>query len=243
MTTIAQRCELMSEEGIEQVFVLPFNETVAHWTPEEFVRTVLVEKLQTRAVLVGGDFRFGHKQAGDVRLLTELGAKYGFSVEVIEPVAIRGERVSSSLVRQMVQSGRVARACRFLTTPYALEGEVVHGQGVGSRQTVPTLNLAPTSDVLPANGIYVTRTTDLDDGRKWQSITNVGFRPTFGGQTLTIETFLLGPLGDKTPKRIRVEFLHRIRDERKFDSAEALKAQILRDVRRAEGYFRRVGQA
>ena len=113
------------------------------------------------------------------------------------------------------------------------------GHGVGSRQTVPTLNLSTPAEVLPATGVYVTRTQDLD-GRQWPSVTNVGYRPTFGGTELSIETFLLAPLEGDAPQRIRVEFLRRLRDEKKFESPEQLKAQILRDVRRAQAYFRRV---
>ena len=117
---------------------------------------------------------------------------------------------------------------------------MVSGRGVGSKQTVPTLNLATRAEVIPANGVYITRTRDLADGREWNSVTNVGYRPTFGASDqLTIETFLLDPLAGETPKRIRVEFLRRIREERKFDSPEALRTQILKDVRTANAYFRR----
>src|SRR5262249_40113719 len=115
-----------------------------------------------------------------------------------------------------------------------------HGRGVGSRQTVPTLNLKPEGDLIPARGVYVTRTIDLDDGREWSSVTNLGYRPTFGeSEELSIETFLLDPFDGQTPHRIRVEFLRRLREERKFATPEALKAQILKDARAAQAYFRR----
>ena len=117
---------------------------------------------------------------------------------------------------------------------------MVSGRGVGSKQTVPTLNLATRAEVIPANGVYITRTRDLADGREWNSVTNVGYRPTFGASDeLTIETFLLDPPAGEAPKRIRVEFLRRIREERKFESPEALRTQILKDVRTANAYFRR----
>jgi len=142
-----------------------------------------------------------------------------------------------------VEAGEVARAGRLLMRPYALEGEVVEGRGVGAKKTVPTLNLAPRSELPPKAGVYVTRTTDLDDGRTWDSVTNVGYRPTFGkDEKLSIETFLLDPLEGDTPRSIRVEFLRRLRDERKFESPEALKAQIFKDVTRARAYFRRSAQ-
>jgi riboflavin kinase/FMN adenylyltransferase len=148
--------------------------------------------------------------------------------------------VSSSLIREMVGAGRIARAARLMGRPFELEGCVVSGQGIGSKQTVPTLNLEPDSEVLPLNGVYVTRTRDLDGGRIWDSITNVGVRPTFGGDAVTVETFLLSAFEPPVPQRIRVEFLRRVRDERKFESPEALKAQIFRDVARAQRVHQRL---
>jgi riboflavin kinase/FMN adenylyltransferase len=239
MTTPEQRCRLMEQEGIEQVLILPFTRDVAQLTPEQFVRDVLVEALDVKAVMVGENFRFGHKHAGDTRLLREMGAQLGFRVEVITGLTLRRAMVSSSEIRRLVESGDVSRAGRLLERPFALEGEVVHGHGVGAKQTVPTLNLSTQAEVLPATGVYITSTQDLD-GPRWPSVTNVGYRPTFGGSELSIETFLLTPLEGPAPRRIRVEFLLRLRDEKKFESPEQLKAQILRDVRRAQTYFRRV---
>jgi riboflavin kinase/FMN adenylyltransferase len=161
---------------------------------------------------------------------------------VVHAVSWRGRVVSSSGIRRIIESGRVSLAARLLQHPYALEGEVVNGRGVGSAQTVPTLNLAPTSEEFPASGVYVTRTTDLDAARAWNSVTNIGYRPTFGaGGQLSIETFLLEGLQGGAPRHIRVEFLWRVRPERKFDDAASLKAQILKDARTAQAYFRRVG--
>ena len=229
----------MEEEGIRQVLVLPFTHEISLLTPEQFVKDVLIEALDVRAVLVGENFRFGHKHAGDTRLLQELGARLGFLTEAIPAVRLRRWLVSSSEIRRLIEAGDVSRACRMLERPFALEGDVVSGHGVGAKQTVPTLNLSTQAEVLPAIGVYVTRTHERD-GRRWESVTNVGYRPTFGGTDLAIETFLLGPLQGEPPRRIRVEFLRRLRDEKKFDSPEQLKAQILRDVRRAQAYFRRV---
>jgi riboflavin kinase/FMN adenylyltransferase len=243
MTVPEQRCGLMRGEGIQQVLILPFTADVARLTAEEFVEQVLVRKLGARAVLVGENFRFGHKQAGDTRLLRALGDRFGFLTETVPVIWCRGKQVSSSGLRQLVEAGRVARAGRLLGRPYALEGAVITGRGVGSKQTVPTLNLATRSEVLPNPGVYVTRTKDLDDGRSWESVTNIGYRPTFGeDDRLSIETFLLGPLEGEKPESIRVEFLWRLRDERKFESPEALKTQILKDVARAQAYFRRAAR-
>jgi len=241
MTSPEERCVLMQEEGIEQVLILPFDRDVARLAPEQFVEQVLVRKLGVRAVVLGHDFCFGYKQSGNVRVLTELGRKYGFTTEEVKAVMVRGRLVSSTALRQLIEAGLVAQAARLLERPYALEGEVVAGHGVGSKQTVPTLNLAANTEVLPATGVYVTRTRDLDDGRAWPSITNVGHRPTFGeDQKISIETFLLTPLEGEAPRRIRVELLWRVRDERKFPDAQALKQQILRDAGRARAYFRRL---
>ena len=244
LTSPARRAELMGEEGIEQVLILPFTRELAAWTPEEFARQLLAVRLGARAVLVGANFRFGSRQSGNVEILAELGRKLGFQTEAIAPVSCRGRLVSSTVVREAIIAGRVALAARLLQHPYGLDGEVVKGHGVGARQTVPTLNLSTPAEVIPLRGVYLTRTADLGvdhpPARAWDSITNVGYRPTFGAANeLSIETFVLDPL-PAPPSRIRVEFLCRVREERKFASPEALKAQILTDVRVARNYFRRI---
>ncbi|MFN3322620.1 MAG: bifunctional riboflavin kinase/FAD synthetase [Bryobacteraceae bacterium] len=238
LTAIEQRFSMMAEEGIGQVLVLPFTAELARLTPEEFVMRILVERLRVRAILVGDNFRFGNRQGGDTRLLGELGRKYGFTTEVIPAVKLRNRIVSSSEVRRLLGQGDVAKAGRLLGRCYALEGPVVRGRGIGAKQTAPTLNLDPEAGVVPATGVYVTRTEDAQ-GRRWPSVTNVGYRPTFNGDSLTVETFLLSPIEGASPEWIRVEFLYRLREERKFAGPEELKAQILRDAGRARSYFRR----
>ena len=240
LTTPAERCGLMAREGIEYALVLPFSKEMSRWTPEQFVERVLVKALRARVVVVGGNFLFGHDQAGDTKVLTELGRRFGFETRIVPPVQCRGRLVSSSAIRRAIEAGNVSLAARFLARPYSLEGEVVSGHGIGAKQTVPTLNLKTSAQVLPLAGVYVTRTMDLDTARRWKSITNIGTRPTFDGHALTIETFLLDPLDPPAPTRIRVEFLKRVRDERKFQNAEALKAQILRDVARTQRFFERL---
>ena len=210
MTPPEQRASLMAPEGIEQVLILPFTTDVARLTPEQFARQIVAGRLGARAVLVGDNFRFGHDHAGNVETLRELGSRLGFETEVVPAVTRRGRAVSSSTIRGLLESGRVSLAARWLERPYALEGEVVAGRGIGSRQTVPTLNLSTAAELIPKTGVYVTRTRDLDTQRAWNSVTNVGYRPTFGDSTqLTIETFLLDPLAGETPRRISVEFLSR----------------------------------
>ncbi len=241
LTSPERRAELMAEEGIEQVLILPFTRQVAESSPEEFVRQVIVEILRARAVLVGENFHFGRRQAGTASLLEELGRQLGFATEVVPTATCRGKNISSSMIRREIEGGRVALARRFLGHPYGLDGQVVKGHGIGARQTVPTLNLATSADVIPARGVYLTKTNDLEGARQWNSITNAGYRPTFGASPeLSIETFLLDPLVGPPPSRIRVEFLCRVREERQFATPETLKAQILKDVRVARNYFRRV---
>jgi riboflavin kinase / FMN adenylyltransferase len=243
MTTPEQRARLMESEGIEQVLILPFTAEFSELSPEEFVERVIVERLGAKAVLVGHNFHFGRGQAGNVERLKQLGERFGFETEVVPAVRCRGLVVSSSELRRLIGEGDVTVAWRLLERPYSVEGAVVSGRGIGSKQTVPTLNVATDSQVIPATGVYVTRTCDSADGRQWRSVTNVGYRPTFGAsEQLTIETFLLDRLDGAPPSRIRVDFLYRLREERAFPSPEALKAQILRDVARAQKWFRRSGK-
>lgn len=238
--TTGMRMQRLAALGMDTVMLLPFSLEFAKLTPAEFADKVLARGLGAARVLVGKDFRFGHKQAGDVGTLEELGKSLGFAVEPVDAVLFRGERVSSTAVRNHLEAGEVSRACRLLGGPFALSGKVVSGQGIGSKQTVPTLNLETDNEVLPHDGVYVTRTLENGTGRVWRSITNVGYRPTFEGQSRTIETFLLDPLTGDTPVSITVEFLRWVRGERRFDSPELLKAQILKDVQFALRLHRRI---
>jgi len=250
LSTQAERCSVIAREGMDFVLILPFTKLLSLWTPEQFGERVLANALHAKTVVVGDNFRFGHKQAGDIRVLAELGRRFGFETHVVAAIRLRGQIVSSSEIRRLLESGDVSRAARMLARPFALEGEVVAGHGVGSKHTVPTLNLKPgvppNETTLPATGVYITRTTDMmNENRRWNSITNVGYRPTFadGGQQLSIETFLLDPFDPPAPTHIRVEFLRRVREERKFETPEALKTQILKDVGRALKFFERLKRA
>jgi riboflavin kinase/FMN adenylyltransferase len=234
MTTLERRAQCMGEAGVDQVLVLPFDAATAKLSPQQFAEDLLAQRMGARAVLVGENFRFGCRQAGDVHTLRELGQRLGFEVEIIPAVRFRGQVVSSSAIRALIQSGRVALAKRMLGRPYALQGRVAPGRGVGAKQTVPTLNLETAAEMIPANGVYVTRANGRD------AVTNVGYRPTFGqSDQLSIETFLLGPAPAPDEKALTVEFLARLREERKFDSPAALKARIQFDAGAAERYFRR----
>lgn len=240
LMTMNQRLRSFEALGIQAVFAIPFSFEFAKLSPADFVDQILGSTLKARVVLVGEDFRFGYRQSGNLDTLRELGLRFGFVLEPVAPVGRRGERISSTRIRHLITDGAVSRACRMLGAPFALEGNVVTGQGIGSKQTVPTLNLAPENEVLPKTGVYATRTLDLRSGMRRNSITNVGFRPTFGGDALTVESFLLEPPEGDHPERIEVSFLARIRDERRFPTPEALKAQILRDVGVANRLHRRL---
>lgn len=239
LSTPEQRCRWMAEAGIEQVLILPFTLEFSYMPPEEFAARVLVDTLGARAVLVGENFRFGRLKGGDAERLRELGARYGFETEIVPGIQFRGRPVSSSEVRRLLSEGRVTPAWRLLGRPYSIAGEVVRGTGTGSRLTVPTLNLMPGEQLVPANGVYVSRTSDLERETSWPSVTNVGLRPTFGADRLTVESYLLAPLAGDAPRRIAVEFLHRLRPEIKFPDAGSLKRQILRDAARASSWHRR----
>jgi riboflavin kinase/FMN adenylyltransferase len=208
--------------------------------PEDFVEQILIGELSVAAVLVGEDFRFGHRQAGNVKLLRELGERLGFEVVIIPPVVYRGEVVSSTLIRQAVADGDVSYAGRLLGRPFVLTGEVVSGTGTGSKVTFPTLNLVPEQELFPAHGVYITRTIFPGDPRSYRSVTNIGMRPTFNGSGLTVETHLLDFRGEIPAKRIEVRFWKRLREEKKFSGAEELRAQIARDISTANRFFARL---
>lgn len=243
LSSLADRAHWMAAAGIEQVLALPFTREFASLTPEEFVERVIVRAAGAKLVVVGDNFCFGRKQSGDVSTLRQLGGRFGFKTEIVTGVTYRRRMVSSTVVRFLVEAGDVAAAARLLTRPYTLAGRVVSGRGVGSKQTVPTLNLATAAEVLPARGVYVTAVRDLDSDRRWPAVTNIGVRPTFGdNEELSIESFLLAGFSEPTPARIAVEFWESLREERKFESSEALKRQILIDAGRAQSFHRRVNK-
>jgi riboflavin kinase/FMN adenylyltransferase len=240
ISTNEQRMEWFEALGMEAAVVLPFTMELSRLAPEDFVDEILVEKLQVRAVVVGDNFRFGHKQAGDVKFLRELGMRDGFDVIVHEPVVMDGEIVSSTAIRKLISQGEVTRAARMLGRAFALTGEVVAGTGTGRKFTFPTLNLRPEQELLPAKGVYITRTVLEGEPSSHRSVTNVGMRPTFNGTGLTVETHLLDYSGNFSPKRIEVRFWKKLRDEKKFAGPEELKAQIAKDIGKANAFFARL---
>jgi len=243
ISTNQQRMDWFGAVGIEAAVVLPFTKELAALTPEEFVKEILVRQLHVRAVVVGDNFRFGSKQAGDVKFLREMGKREGFEVVVHAPVMLEGEVVSSTLIRKLVSEGDVGHAARLLGRPFELTGEVVSGTGTGRKFTFPTLNLRPEQELLPSRGVYITRTVLDGEASSHRSVTNVGVRPTFNGSGLSIETHLLDYSGNFTPRRIEVRFWKRLRAEKRFSGPEELREQIAKDIVRANTYFARLRRA
>jgi riboflavin kinase / FMN adenylyltransferase len=241
ITPTPERIRLLAETGVDAVLVLPFDASLAQLTPRAFVEQILVGALGVRRVHEGANFRFGHRAAAGVEELRAFGAEFGFSVRVHEAVHVHGLEVSSSAVRAWVAAGDMRRARWMLGRPFTVLSTPARGRGLGSKLVVPTVNLAPYDGLLPALGVYVTRIRI--DGRVFNSVTNVGNRPTFGAPSFAVETHILDfepfALGDDTP--LELEFLLRLRGEIKFPSPEALRAQIMKDVARAQRYFRRIG--
>jgi phosphoribosyl 1,2-cyclic phosphate phosphodiesterase len=240
LSTNEQRLDWFRVVGLESAVVQSFTLELSHLTPQEFVEQILVRHLRVRAILVGENFRFGHKQAGDTALLSELGLRHGFGVIVIPPVFYHGEIVSSTVIRREIAEGDVSHAGRLLGRPFVLTGQVVSGTGTGRRFTVPTLNLVPEQELLPANGIYITRTLLEGESKSRRSVTNIGMRPTFNGSALTLETHLLDAPAEFEAKRIEIRFWRRLRNEKKFAGAEELKTQIARDIAAAHQFFARL---
>jgi riboflavin kinase/FMN adenylyltransferase len=235
LETLPQRLAEFEALGMDAALVLKFDQGLAKASAAEFAQRFLVETLRTRAVLVGANFRFGHKQAGDVKLLAELGDQNGFEVEIVEPVLVDGRVVSSSEIRQAVREGRVEEARLMLGRPFALTGQIRTGTGLGRKVVVPTLNLATEQEILPRTGVYATEV--VLGGKTYRAVTNVGVRPTFDGQKLAIESYLFEFSDTVTSGAIIVKFLTRLRDEQKFAGPEALREQILKDIGRAKELF------
>jgi riboflavin kinase/FMN adenylyltransferase len=241
LQTFDQKIEAFGVLGIEQTIVIRFTREFAQVRAEDFLRETVRERLQAREVYLGRGFEFGHHREGNIALLRRVSRELGFYAEEVAEVRLRGQRISSSKIRELLTEGRVNLARRMLGRPYGVEGRVVRGQERGRGLGFPTANLRPQNRVIPRHGVYVTAT--LIEGAWRRSITNVGTRPTFEKATAepSVETFVMNWSGDLYGDVVRVRFLHRLRDERKFASAEDLKMQIELDLKRASSYFERGG--
>lgn len=240
LQTFDQKIEALGVLGVEQAIVVRFTPEFARVRAEEFLRDVVGERLQAREVYLGRGFAFGHKREGDIALLRRVSERLGFHADEVAEVRLRGRRISSSRVRELLSEGRVNLARRMLGRPYGVEGRVVRGAERGRTLGFPTANLHPQNRVIPRGGVYVTAT--LIEGRWLRSVTNVGTRPTFERDAeASVETYVMDWAGDLYGDVVRTRFLHRLRDERKFSSLDELRSQIARDARRAARYFECAG--
>jgi riboflavin kinase/FMN adenylyltransferase len=238
LQTLDQKVEGFGVLGIEQTIVIRFTKEFSQVGAEDFLRDVVKERLHAREVYLGRGFAFGHNREGNIELLRRVSNELGFVAGEVPEVRLRGQRVSSSKVRELLSRGKVNLARRMLGRPYGVEGRVVRGKERGATLGFPTANLHPQNRVIPTNGVYVTGT--LIDGVWRRGVTNIGTRPTFESDAEpSVETFVIDWAGDLYGDVIRVRFLHRLRDEKQFSSLEQLQAQIGRDVIKAESYFKR----
>jgi riboflavin kinase / FMN adenylyltransferase len=237
LTPTAEKLRLLEATGIDAVLLLPFGRDLSLMTPRQFAERILKKKLRASEVHEGFNFRFGHKAGGDMTLLSEFGRDMGFEVKVYPEMTLRGETVSSSQIRKLVSEGRVSRARHLLARPFGILSTPGRGRGYGSKYTVPTINLARYEELVPKDGVYITCTRVGTE--RFDSVTNIGNRPTFGTELFAIETHLLNfhPLELTPETEVEISFLDRLRDEVKFPSVEALREQIARDVKKARRYF------
>src|SRR5881275_1510574 len=237
LTPTPEKLRLLEATGLDAVLLLPFGRDLSLLSPREFAEQILKQKLQAQEVHEGFNFHFGHKAAGTVEMLAQYGQEMGFKVVTYPEMKLRGESVSSSHIRKLLGEGRVSRARHLLGRPFSILSTPGRGRGYGSKYTVPTINLARYEELIPKDGVYITRTRVGNEC--FDSVTNVGNRPTFGAESFAIETHLLNfhPLELTAETRIELFFLARIRDEIKFASVEALREQIGRDIKKAEHYL------
>ena len=238
LTPTAEKLRLLESTGVDAVLLLPFGRDLSLMTPRQFAERILKKKMHAREVHEGFNFRFGHKAAGDVNMLGDFGREMGFEVKVYPEMTLRGEPVSSSHIRKLISEGRVSRARHLLARPFCILSSPGRGRGYGSKYTVPTINLARYEELVPKDGVYISCTRVGTE--TFESVTNVGNRPTFGADSFAVESHLLNfhPIELTPETEVEISFLDRLRDEIKFPSVEALREQIARDLRTARRYFR-----
>jgi riboflavin kinase / FMN adenylyltransferase len=238
LTPLPLKLRQIEQTGVDAVLVLPFTRDLSIMSPRGFVQHILVERLATREVHEGYNFHFGHKAQGDIHQLEELGREFGFVVKIYPEMKLRNHTVSSSQIRALIAAGEMSRVRTLLGRSFSIVSRPGRGRGLGHKYTVPTINLVEYNELVPGNGVYITRTRVADE--TFDSVTNVGVRPTFGEDGFAIETHLLNfhPVDLTAQTEVEITFLKRIRDEIKFPSTEALKEQIGRDVKTALRYFK-----
>jgi riboflavin kinase/FMN adenylyltransferase len=235
ITPLHVKKRLIEEAGIDVLIIIPFTDDFRHVTPEAFVDDLLVKKLGIKGLIVGYDFKFGKEGKGNVEYLASLSTEYGFFFEIQGAITFDGEKVGSNRIRKMIQEGDVGKAALHLDRPYMIEGTVVKGEGRGRTIGFPTINLKTEFPLIPKRGVYI---TDVDvGGKRYPAVTNIGYNPTFDGQSLTIETYILDFSGDLYDRNIALYFLERVRDEVRFSGVDELKERIWKDVEAAREYF------
>lgn len=246
ITPLPQKLQLLRQTGLDGVLVLPFSRDLSLMKPRDFAEQILARKLHAREIHEGFNFHFGHKAEGNVERLAEFGREFDFTVKVYPEMRLRGLPVSSSSIRKLLSAGDVSRARALLDRPFALVSRPGRGRGYGHRYTVPTINLERYDELVPANGVYITRSRLGEE--VFDSVTNVGVRPTFGPDSFAIESHLLNFHEVEVTGQTDIEltFLKRLRNEQKFPDVDALRHQIAQDVRQARRFFhleRRLAQA
>jgi riboflavin kinase/FMN adenylyltransferase len=237
--TRRQKLDALTESGVDAVLVLEFDATVAALSGRDFFEQWLLPRIEFLTIEIGANFRFGRDRSGNLDLLSELSAEHNFQVHGHDAMKVDGIPVSSSQIRQAIREGEVAQASRLLGHAYALSGTIIHGSGRGTGLKYPTANLKVDNELLPASGVYITESRAL--GRRFASMTNVGHRPTFGGDTLTVETHLLDESIDLYGEYFELHFLEFLRGEKKFTDAEALGRQLAVDRVEATAWLREHG--
>tara|TARA_B100001146_G_scaffold186332_1_gene169868 strand:+ start:887 stop:1828 length:942 start_codon:yes stop_codon:yes gene_type:complete len=236
LSSVREKLELFRDYGVERVIALRFNEQLASLSAEDFVRKYLVESLSASHVVVGYDFGFGAGRSGTAEDLQALGDAYGFGVSRVAAVSIDGEKIGSTRVREVLQSGDLALAARLLGRPYAISGRVLYGDQRGRTWGFPTANLLVERHNPPLRGVFAVEVGGVEEGLL-PGVANLGFRPTVGGDRLLLEVHLINFSGTFYGDRVRVIFRKRIRAETKFDSFDALKDQIHKDTQAAAAWL------
>ncbi|WFA09758.1 bifunctional riboflavin kinase/FAD synthetase [Tissierella sp. Yu-01] len=224
-----QKNDLISNLGVETIYAMKFDENVMKLTPEEFIVEILVKRLNVKAIVVGYDYRFGNKASGDSNLLKELGSIYNIDVEILHPVIINDEVVSSTRIRNLIKEGKLEDVKLLLNREYSIKGKVVPGKKIGNKLGFPTANIEPDINyVIPKLGVYSTEV--IIDDKKYLSATSVGYNPTFEEATIKIETHIIDFKDDIYNKEIELIFIEYLRNEIKFSTIDSLVEQISIDI-------------
>ncbi len=227
LTDIDEKVESLSELGVDYTVFIRFDKEFSKVRAKEFLKNILYERLGCRYLLVGYDWRYGYKREGEIELAKEVGKELGFEVEEAKPFRVENHVVSSTLIRRLLREGRVEEVRKYLGHNYRIKRKVVKGEGRGSRIGFPTANLQNTENLCLKEGVYAVKVED-----KYKGVANYGYRPTFGGRKKVLEVFILDFKGNLRGKKIKVEFLKFIREEKKFNSVDELVKQIKKDIER-----------